>query len=202
MPPSASLVTLFCCSVFEKEVHSLHAQYWPECSVKILNSMLHMNQARLENQLTRMLNQSLQPGGQGVLIYGDCCTHMTDLEKQPTLARTQGHNCCEILLGSSEYHRLEHEGAFLLFPEWTHRWQTIFLKELKLTPAIAKDLLQDMHRKLVYLDTGLEPIPYNDLNSCQEFSGLPYEILPVKLDILKNKIDEALSKLELSGGRQ
>ena len=190
---------MICCSVLQAEVESLRDVHWPDHKLIFLPSMMHMHPEQLASSLESALDAELKQGFGVVLIYGDCCARMTALEALPGVVRTRGKNCCELLLGPEEYRRLSHEGVFFLIPEWARRWKDIFTKELGLNCDNAISLMQDMHRKLMYLDTGLVPVPENALKECAEYCGLPYEVLPVSLGHLHSAIEEALSKCKIMG---
>lgn len=183
---------MICCGVLQAEVESLCQAHWPDYGLRFLPSMMHMHPERLESSLQSVLDGELKQGHGVVLIYGDCCARMTELEARPGVARTQGKNCCELLLGHEEYRRLLQAGAFFLYPEWARRWKEIFVKELGLNRDNATSLMQEMHRKLVYLDTGLAPAPENALKECAAYCGLPYEVHSVSLERLRLAIEEAL----------
>ena len=183
---------IICCSVLKDEVESICQSHWPDYKLKFLPSMMHMHPERLASSLQSGLDGELKQGHKVVLIYGDCCPRMMILEAMTGVVRTRGKNCCELLLGSEEYQRLSHEGAFFLIPEWVCRWKEIFSKELGLNHENATGLMQEIHRKLMYLDTGLAPVPENVLKECAEYCGLPFEIRPVSLENLYLTIKEAL----------
>jgi hypothetical protein len=52
--------------------------------------------------------------------------------------------------------------------------------------------MQEMHTRLIYLDTGILPVPHADLNEASEFLGLPVEILSVSLDPLLASLNQAI----------
>jgi hypothetical protein len=192
-------VVVVCCGVLQTEVESLVQAHWPEQKLKFLPSMMHMHPEQLGSSLQPLLDDELKMGRRVVLIYGDCCPRMATLEAVPGVARTRGKNCCELLLGPEEYRRLSHEGTFFLIPEWARRWKEVFAKELGLNRANAAGLMQEMHNKLVYLDTGLAPVPEGTLAECAEYCGLPYEVRPVSLDLLHTAIEDALLRSKLTG---
>jgi hypothetical protein len=185
---------MICCAVLQAEVESLCDAHWPDHKLMFLPSMLHIHPERLTSSLESILESELNDGLRVVLIYGDCCARMTSLETLPGVVRTPGKNCCELLLGSEEYRRLSKEGAFFLIPEWARRWKEIFAQELGLNRDNATSLMREMHRKLVYLDTGLEPVPENALQECAEYCGLPCEVRQVSLERLRLAIEEAMLK--------
>ncbi len=192
-------VVLICCAVLQAEVESLCQTHWPDLGLRFLPSMMHMHPEQLAVSLQSALESELKQGHRVVLVYGDCCARMTALEALPGVARTQGKNCCELLLGAEEYRRLSHEGAFFLIPEWAHKWKNIFVKEFGLNRDNATCFMQDMHRKLIYLDTGLTPTPENRLRKCAEYCGLPFEVRPVSLKRLQLAIEDALLRCSGAG---
>jgi hypothetical protein len=176
--------------------------HWPDCPLLFPDSMLHMRPGLLADTLDGVVTRELSLGRRVVLVYGDCCARMAELEGRPGVARTRGNNCCELLLGHDAYLRRARGGAFFLLPEWIGRWREVFEKELGLTRENARDLMGDMHRTLVYLDTGIMPVPVVDMADCAEYCGLPWEVLPVSLEHLRDVVGDALCRLpdkELSG---
>ena len=181
------------CSIFKKEIEALQASGQIDLPVEFLNSMLHMVPAKLEVRLQEALGSAHArvPGGDVVLAYGDCCGHMDTFESEPGTARTEGINCCEIILGRETYRKLRKEGAFFLMPEWALSWKQIFIGQLGLLGPCAKTFMQEMHSRMIYLDTGLVPIPHSALQEASEFMGLPVEILPVSLAPLLASLQQA-----------
>lgn len=51
--------------------------------------------------------------------------------------------------------------------------------------------MQELHTRLIYLDTGLLPVPHETLQEASEFLGLPFEILPVTLEPLLASLHRA-----------
>lgn len=197
---SQPTIVMICCSVFRAEVESLWQTHWPNLALRFQDSMLHMKPERLALQLDSLVEEELNQGHRVVLVYGDCCARMAALEARLGVVRTRGQNCCELLLGHDEYRGLSHEGAFFLLPEWTRRWQDVFATELGLSHENAASLMRDMHRRLVYLDTGVVPVPDDALRACAEYCGLPWEVRPASLDTLRATVQEALLRLDAAGG--
>lgn len=189
-------ITIVSCGVLTAEIGALKDRDYPACGLRFLTSMLHMQPGCLGASLQSVLDEELKLGHSVVLIYGDCCPQMTELSDLPRVARIRAANCCEMLLGHDGCRKLSREGVFFLLPEWALRWREIFTKELGLNQTNATGIMRDMHTKLVYLDTGLVPVPHEELRQCSEYCGLPYEILPVTLETFCALIDEAVRRLQ------
>jgi hypothetical protein len=183
------------CGVFRQEIEALRAAGKIDWPFTYLGSMLHMRPGQLEQQLQARLAAELPPGHGVVLAYGDCCAHMLDFEASPRVARVAGINCCEIVLGHALYRERRAAGAFFFMPEWARRWREIFEQELGLRGEVAKDFMQEMHTRLIYLDTGLQPVPDQLLAEAAAFAGLPLEVRPVSLEILLANLLAARERL-------
>jgi len=199
-PRSANTVSIICCSIFKAELNALSASHWPRHTIHVVDSILHMRPQKLSEKLVALVEKEQRSRKKILLIYGDCCSVITSLEARPGVVRTRGHNCCYLLLGLDRYRQLSHEGAFFILPEWIHRWQEVFRDELGLDHEHAVLFMGEMHRKLVYLDTGVIPVPLDLLRDCATYCGLPFEVLPTPLDTFREAIETALSRLETSEG--
>ncbi|MCE1204794.1 MAG: DUF1638 domain-containing protein [Holophagaceae bacterium] len=182
------------CSIFRKEIEALQASGQLDLPVEYLNSMLHMVPVKLEARLQEAIEAARRqdPDRDVVIAYGDCCGHMEDFEAEPGTSRTEGINCCEIILGRETYRKLRREGAFFLMPEWARSWRQVFVGQLGLLGPCAKTFMQELHTRLIYLDTGILPVPHEELAGASEFLGLPVEILPVSLDPLLANLRQAI----------
>lgn len=191
--------TVICCEVLRPEVEALARVHWPELKILFPDSMLHMNPGRLSAHLEALVAAEAGRGNGVLLIYGDCCPEMAKLERSAGVVRVSGKNCCELLLGNAAYRRLSRDGAFFMLPEWAPRWSHIFSVELGLNQDNAVGLMGDMHSKLLYLDTGIVPVPKPDLDECSRYCGLPWEAMEVSLEPLLSGIRVAMQRLEEGG---
>jgi hypothetical protein len=175
------------CSIFKKEIEYLKTIGKVNIPVLYLNSMLHMN----PKLLNKILDEKLESNSKKeiILIFGDCHSRMIDYEQNKNIVRTQGINCCEILIGTTEYKKIRKDGAFILLPEWASRWKEVFNDYLGFkTSDQLKPFMNDMHKKLVYIDTGLVQPDYVMLNQISEYVGLSYEIYNCDLSIFQETL--------------
>jgi Protein of unknown function (DUF1638) len=121
---------------------------------------------------------------------------MHEMQNQEHFGRVAGINCCEIFLGKDLYRKLQKDQEFIFLPEWTQRWREIFHRELDLeSQEVAGSFMREFIRRLVYVDTGVIPVPYKTLHEISEFFGMQVEILNISLDNLQDSLNNALIKL-------
>ncbi len=189
---NASTVWLSC-GVLRDELGELYRQGQISGELRFLDSMLHMDPLQLQTKLKESLGQPGPSGGRLILVYGDCCGRMLDLVREYRVGRVNAINCAQMLLGRTRYRELMKAESFILLPEWARRWKEIIQTELGLSADVAHDLMRENRSELVYLNTGLAPVPRLELAECAAYTGLPCRIEPVGLDQLLNFLVEAES---------
>lgn len=186
------------CGVVRAEMEELQRCGLIYGELLFLDSMLHMDPPQLEARLTEALEQKNGDPGCLVLVYGDCSAHMLDLVQRFHCGRVSVINCAQLLLGRERYRRLMREEAFLVLPEWARRWEHIMKSELGLNEEVAHGLLGENREVLVYLDTGLTPVPEQHMAEFSAYSGLPWRIETVTLDCMLAALLEAQAKAGIS----
>jgi hypothetical protein len=192
--PAGEVVGL-ACSIWAAEVKALSVEGRIQFPVRYFDSMLHIYPERLACRLRTLVDEELSQRRRVILILGDCHAGMCEMASIPGVERVRGVNCCEILLGKTAYSQLLNEGAFFLLPEWTRKWRQVFHEALGLNDDGVRTLMREMVTRLVYLDTGLVPVPVEHLRAASEYTGLRYEILKVGLDNLASGIEDARRRL-------
>ncbi|MCU7937242.1 MAG: DUF1638 domain-containing protein [Candidatus Thiodiazotropha sp. (ex Dulcina madagascariensis)] len=187
------------CSVFRPELTALVARGELDCRIRYLSSTMHMVPVKLDKRMQKLVGAERKRGHRVLMAYGDCHPHMHDLEQADDVVRTRGMHCGEILLGKKRYKELLREKAFLLLPEWAMRWREILTKLEDLDEASTIELLRERHDKFVYLDTGVVPIPVDEIRACAAYFDLPLEIEVVSLEYLQSVIKDAQDQLEPAG---
>lgn len=183
------------CSIFKRELEALREQGKISLPTHYVNSMMHMRPAKLNKLLDSVIKKQEEKSHKTLVLYGECHNHMDDYEHNSNITRVCGCNCIEILLGHETFKKLLKEGAFFLLPEWTKRWREVFQYELGLEGDIAREFMQEMHTRFIYLDTKLAPVPIDTLKEITRELGLPYEIMPITLDNLLQEINKGVSRL-------
>ncbi len=195
MSDGGAQVVIVACSVFRSEIERLQKRDELDFPVRYLDSMLHMRPHELEAKLEEVLAQEDDRGHRVVLLYGDCHARMHEQGEGPGVVRVPGINCPEILLGRDLYRRLRRDGVFFLLPEWTLRWREVFHEALGDDDEKARELLKDMHTRLLYLDTGVMPVPTETLEEISAYAGLPCETMHVEPGFLKESIRTAVERM-------
>jgi hypothetical protein len=186
-------ITCLGCGVFKLEIEALVRQKKLDCDIITLDSMLHMKPSKLEHELEVVLDTAKDD--RYLLLYGDCHPHMHEMQNRANTTKVSGINCCEILLGKRAYRKFQEGRAFIFLPEWTLRWREVFTCQLGFTkPEMARTFLKEHSRNLVYIDTGVMPVPDNTLQEISAYFDLPMEVMHVSLDNLSQGINDALQK--------
>ncbi len=183
------------CSIFRDEIRELKGKSELDIDFSFFSSMLHMKPDMLGVKMKKLRDSILKSDARAVLLYGDCCPNMAEIEMGGRIVRTTGINCIEIILGKEHYRALRKEGAFFLMPEWVGRWKEIFSHELKLDGPVAKELMMDLHSKIIYIDTGHISIPLNHLRDIEDYTGLKVEIVKAGTEMLKEELQKAIERL-------
>ena len=190
-------IVCIACSIFRVEIEELKKRGDVDFPVRYINSMLHMRPEELKVKIDEMIVEERKKGKRILLLFGECHPYMHELEEPGVVSRVSGMNCPEIMLGREKYNALRNEGSFFLMPEWTRRWKEVFEKELGLAKEVGRELMGDVHEKLVYLDSGMAHIPKSELEEASDYSGLPYGVLPLSLTHLLKGIEDALEVLAM-----
>lgn len=185
---------LVSCGIFREELARLGPVVMSQARPVFLDSMMHMHPSKLDKILQGMAQNEDR---RLLLVYGDCCPHMGELAALPNVRKVRGINCCDIILGHDAYRQLRRKGAFFFMPEWTSRWEQIFQIELGLkNQQLAREFMHEMHRRLIYLDTGLTVIPHETLADIGAFFDMHVEIQPVGLEQLKISVLDEMRRLK------
>ncbi|MEQ8189095.1 MAG: DUF1638 domain-containing protein [Candidatus Eremiobacterota bacterium] len=188
-------ITVLSCSIFRNEIETFLQKR--KFNIIFIDSMLHMNPQELNAYLKKTIEEEIHKGNKVLLLYGDCSPSMRDFEKNGTVVRVTGINCCEILVGKEKYRELRKKRVFFLLEEWLVRWKEIFKKHLGLKDDIEKNLMKDMHSSLLYLHTGFRNIPVDTLNEIASFTGLEWNILTISPDNIQKEIDMAIENFDI-----
>lgn len=184
---------LICCSVVRREVEAVLAGLGLTGPMVCPDSMLHMDPESLEKTLKEQISRQ---EGSCLLVYGDCSPRMQGFENQGVCVRTPVVNCGELLLGAEAYRRYRDAQAFLLLPEWACRWREVFVDHLGFhDQGLARAFMNEYRRSIVYLDTGILPVPWDTLKDIGAFFDMPVTVEAVDLGILKNNLLQTLARL-------
>lgn len=187
-------IAVICCSVIRNEVKHIFSHDYPDLKVEFLDSALHMQPKKLQNTLKDKLDSENLPT---LVIYGDCCSSMSNFEEEYKCIRTNAVNCNELLLGKEKFREFRKRKSFLFLPEWIERWKEIFMNELGFSNAdLARSLMRDNIEHLYYIDTGVSKVPTEILKEIEEYFKMPISVVTVTMDPLRNFINDAMIRLK------
>jgi len=190
------------CGVVRAEMEELTRRGLIKGKLRFFDSMLHMDPPKLEAVLGAALGKPLDQVDCLVLVYGDCSAGMLDLVRKFRVGRVDAINCAQLLVGRERYRQLMREEAFLVLPEWARRWDHIMKTELGLDPEVARGLMGENRGVLVYLDTGLVPIPEKDLQNFAAYCGLPWRVEQVGLEMFLQALLAAETRAKFANNEE
>ena len=186
-------LVIIACSIFKYELEYLQQVGRLDVPVIYLNSMLHMKPKELQVILDAKIEE--YHNFRIILMFGDCHARMVDYEKKPGILRTPGINCAEIFLGSDKYRKIRRDGAFILLPEWLDRWKEAFIDDMGFkTSKMARPFMNEMHKKIVYVDTGFQKKDKALFDEISDFLGLPLEIYNTSLNEVEKVINQLIAE--------
>ncbi len=189
---SGKEIKIIACSVYKKELELLQKSGKLNYKIEYLDSMMHMYPEKLEQLLDKVIQANKK--GKIVLLYGDCHARMLE-QLNENVIKVRGINCCDAILGSERYQELRRKGAFVLIHEWMVRWEEVFKKELGLnTKQLAQQFMREMHKEIVYLDTGADDIPVETIKKISDYTGLPFSIEKCSLNEFENAVLVAIKE--------
>lgn len=180
------------CSVFRPELSRIVATHFPGAAVSYLDSALHMNPSLLGKKLKRLVERARDRRQRLVLVYGDCCPYLQQVLEDPRLGRTRSANCAQLLLGGEAYRHFARQGSFFLLPEWASRWRQIIATLMDMDEETTREMFRDAFHRLLYLDTGVQPVPRATLKTCSEHFGIPWTVHPVSLENMTRALFSAI----------
>ncbi len=183
------------CSVFRSELQSLFDRGQLNLDLKFIDLTLHMNPVQMQDSLDIYLKKEIARGNYIILIYGHCSPGMNKVTANSCIARVEGKNCFEIILGEKEYLAQLKSRSFFLLPKWIEDWRKYFIDGFGMDSDIASSMMEDTYKKILYLDTGVTGIEKEKLRKFSDYCRLPVEIKKVSLKPLMDSIKKAVEML-------
>lgn len=101
--------------------------------------------------------------------------------------------CFQLFISRWEQDFLTRQGAYLMTPGWLARWRE-YIQEWQFDAPTGRAFFQESARKLVLLDTGVNPGSAFHLQEFSAYTALPSEIIPVDMRWLRASLGQALAE--------
>jgi len=99
------------------------------------------------------------------------------------------HQCFHLFADNNEIDSYIQDGAYLITPGWLSGWQK-HVKDMGFDEDSAPEFFNEFVRRLILLDTGVDERTLQQVREFSEFVKLPFEIVPVGLDFLRQMLAE------------
>ncbi len=141
-----------------------------------------------EDQVSRLAAVRAEQGADVVVFGGYCLSRLADVNRTSPAAGSVRMaalaRCLEFAASARLVDGQIDAGAYLLTPGWLSHWRR-YMGEWGFDQATAREFFAETTRKLVLLDTGTDGDSETHLRELADFLALPYEMLPVELDLLR-----------------
>jgi hypothetical protein len=180
------------CGVLKQEVSAVLRREGRAVPVFPLAPAPCIDYGALGRQLDRVLRRAKDAADDVLLVIGRCHPDIAEITARHGARRLDVNDCFEALLGREERRRLDREAnTFYTLPAWLPHWRRAFDKGMRWDEVDARQTFGHYERILL-LDTGLRPIPDEQVLEFFDYTGVPVEVRPVDLAGLRLKLLEAL----------
>ena len=189
---------LWCCPHFLPEVRALVAGSPDLAGLRVETFASSCLQGRRKGE--KALSPPSNPKKGTVAVLGGGCLRGLGanpewLKGAKVLAPRQ---CAHLLAPAAMVDKLILEGAYLLTPGWLASWRE-HIAEWGFDQATAREFFRESTQKLILLDTGVIEGSRAELAAMAEYLDLPWEIIPVGLDMLELYLERLVRDARRSG---
>jgi hypothetical protein len=183
---------LLVCPNFRREVAAIiRSENYPDVQIVSL-PMTCIRPAPDDDAISRLAAARADQGGD-VIALGSYCLRMSPNADGP--CQTGAGNvktavlarCQEWVANASLIDTQIDAGAYVLTPGWLANWRR-YIREWGFDEKTAREFFAETTRKLALLDTGIYERSETDLREFAAFLALPYELIPVGLDLLRRRV--------------
>ncbi|MFA6233247.1 MAG: ATP-binding protein [Bacteroidota bacterium] len=182
---------LVVCSSFAPEVqYIVETENYPAVAVRKFGANCVALPSRL-NAYAALANSSEEHFSQTVFIGSSCIAGnaLKQMQAPGTNFRiVHLQQCFELFLNARTVESLVLGGAYLVSNGWLQDLPA-HIRNWDFDPDTAKRFFAESARKIVLLDTGLPGDIQPQLKELSDYTGLPWEVLPVGLDTCTLRID-------------
>jgi hypothetical protein len=181
------------CGILRKEIaYLIRKNNWP-LDTHFLDSALHVDFDKLAAGLGSLLENERERNP--IIFYGTCHPLMNRMLADAGTFRTNGQNCCEMLLGHELFNNELINGAYFLLEEWALRWDHIMMNTFNTKKLdIIRDIFQGDRTNLLAIRTPCSDDFADKAEAAAEMVGLPLHWLDVSLDNLEAVLNEAITR--------
>jgi signal transduction histidine kinase len=181
MPPSLHLLV---CQYYLKEAQViLQSEGFENVSVSAFPDLCVRPRADLTATLTHQFYDSGK-NGQTTILVGACYLLHQNKTALPEDRYHRIHReelCFHMLINKTTIDRCLCDGSHLVTSGWLEHWQQ-HIDAWQFDRDTARMFFAEGARRMVLLDTGVDPEAHTRLHDCAEYLGLPTEVMSVGLD--------------------
>ena len=185
--------SLIACPIFRDELEMVLSQLNLSPRIDYMHYSIHNNPLKMEEQLQEGVDKALKTGGKVRFLVGKHCKGKRDIAE--VVEDCDGkiphaRNCIDMLIGDELAKKLQRDRTSLMTPAWIKMInQSIQDGQWTVTDA---RLNLGWYRKIIILDTGVDPLSDEQIMEFYDLTQVEIEILPVTLNHFKEMIQNLL----------
>ena len=186
---------ILACGIFRKEIEQLREDLGFPFQAHYLDPGLHVDFDELSRALKSELDKCIDYQGI-IVVYGECHPKIREILKPYRTVLIDCQNCIDAFMTRKGMENKSKDGLyFYLSPGWLDAWRDIFYR---LNWGQEETRVQlGAFKGAVFMDTLDDAEEHeNELMEFFDYTNLPFEIIPMKLDYFKSLITDAKERLE------
>ena len=189
-------VTCISCSVFRREIEALKSKGIIQCRTRYLPMWKRDRRHDPGRAAERLVREEREANRKVLLLCGGCHAGAVHTEDDDGVYRVPVRDCFELLVGTDRYRCHEEQHITYLLPEWVDEWSLSVRNGPGDPDAPIRGVPTSRGaERIVYLNTGLIPIPGEQINHIAIRTGLPVEVMDVSLDRIFRAIMQGMRAL-------
>lgn len=185
------------CGIYQPELDAILAEIRNE---KLFELVVIYLPANLHSDFN-LLKSGIQKALSGIvadriiLLYGSKChPAFHDMLQGRQLVCFEQSNCIELILGARMKEIDRETKTIYLTPGWVMNWGNFFAPQSDSSPAAVK-LRFAFFEQLLFIDTGVGDITDEKIQEISIYTGLPWKVEKVGLEVFKSNIMMAICQV-------
>ncbi len=193
MNEEQKLCIIVCDNFAPEIIHIINSESYPDVTVKSFYSLCNSSNL-IEERVDQIINESGLDYSNTIFIGCPCAlTKKGEIGEKIKSEIVQLEQSFELLISKEMIEHFVSKKYYLVSSGWLKSYKR-HIKDWGFEPDIAKRFFGEIAQKIMFLDTGLPGDFLPQIKDLSDYTGLPFEILPIGLSHCKVFLDSIISK--------